>query len=101
VLAGGLSSSALSEQSLRDFDNVTEFEQALRAVDAIKRQKQLQCIISIANRTLCQCLSLKLPVDTYFRSYASIASRDRDGFDYKRLSAADKVIVDQCISDSH
>ena len=98
VLAAVFSSNALSQQSLRDLDSVSEFERALRAVDAIKRQKHLQCVISIANRPLCQCLSQKLPVDTYFRSYASIASQD--GWDYKKLSAADKLIVDQCVRDS-
>ena len=100
VLAAGVSSDALSEQPLRDFDSVTEFERALRAVDAIKRRKQLQCVISIANRPLCQCLSQKLPVGTYFRSYAAIASEDKNGLDYKQLSAADKLIVAQCVSDS-
>ena len=97
VLAAVLSSNALSQESLRDLDSVSEFERALRAVDAIKRQKHLQCFISIANRPLCQCLSQKLPVDTYFRSYASVASQD--GWDYKHLSTADKLIVDQCVGD--
>lgn len=100
ALAAVFSSNALSQQSLRDLDSVSEFERALRAVDAIKRQKQLQCVIAIANRPLCQCLSQKLPVGTHFRSYASIASQDKDGLDYKQLSAIDKRIVDQCVSDS-
>jgi hypothetical protein len=100
VLAAVFSSYALSQQSLRDLDSVSEFERALRAVDAIKRQKQLQCVIGIANRALCHCLSQKLPVGTYFRSYASIASQDKDGLDYKQLSAMDKRIVDHCVSDS-
>ena len=100
ILAAVFSSDALSQQSLRDLDSVSEFERALHAVDAIKRRKQLQCVIGIANRSLCQCLSQKLPVGTYFRSYASIANQEKDGLDYKQLSAADKSIVDQCVSDS-
>ena len=98
VLAAVFSSNALSQQSLRDLDSVSEFERAICAVNAITRQKQLQCVISIANRPLCHCLSQKLPVGTYFRSYASIASQN--GSDYKQLSAADKPIVDQCVHDS-
>ena len=100
ILAVTTSSGALSQQSLQELDSVSQFEQTLRAVDAIKDRKQLQCVISIANRSLCQCLSLRLPVGTYFRSYASIASRETNGSDYKQLSAADKKIVDQCVSDS-
>jgi len=100
VLALSISSGALSQQSLQDLDNASGFEQALRAVDAIKSQKQLQCVVSIANRPLCQCLSLKLPVEIHFRSYASIANHEKDGLDYKQLSAAEKIIVDQCVSDS-
>lgn len=100
ALAAVFSSNASSQQSLRDLDSVSEFERALRAVDAIKSQKQLQCVISIAKRPLCQCLSQKLPVGIYFRSYASIASQDKDGLDYRQLSAIDKRIVDQCVSDS-
>jgi hypothetical protein len=100
VLAAVISSDALSQQSLQDLDSVRQFEQALRAVDAIKRRKQLQCVISIANRPLCRCLSQKLPVGIYFRSYASIANQEKEGLDYRQLSDADKRIVDQCVSDS-
>lgn len=100
VLAVTTSSGAWSQQSFHDLESAGQFEQALRAVDAIKHRKQLQCVISIANRSLCQCLAQKLPVGTYFRSYASIANQEKDGWDYRRLSAADKRIVDQCVSGS-
>ena len=100
ILAVVISSDALSQQSLQELDSVSQFGQALRAVDAIKRRKQLQCVISIANRSLCQCLSQKLPVGTYFRSYTSIANQEKDGLDYRQLPAVDKRIVDQCVSDS-
>jgi hypothetical protein len=98
VLAVAISSDALSQQSLQDLDNASEFEKALHAVDAIKRQKQLQCVISIANRPLCRCLSLKLPVEIHFRSYASMAKQE--GSEYGELSVSDKKIVDQCVSGS-
>ena len=100
VLAVTTSSGAWSQQSFHDLESASQFEQALRAVDAIKHRKQLQCVISVANRPLCQCLSQKLPVGTYFRSYASIANQEKDGWDYRQLSAADKRIVDQCVSGS-
>jgi hypothetical protein len=38
-------------------------------------------------------------VNIYFRSYASIANQE-NGAEYGQLSAADKTIVDQCVSDS-
>jgi hypothetical protein len=100
IFAVVISSDALSQQSLQQLENVSRFEQALAAVDAIKHRKKLQCVIPVANRALCECLSRKLPVDTYFRSYASIANQEKDGLEYRQLSAADKKIVDQCVSDS-
>ncbi len=95
-----MSSGALSQQSFQQLESLSQFEQALAAVDAIKHRKHLQCVIAIANRALCRCLSRKLPVNIYFRSYASIANREKDGLEYGQLSAADKTIVDQCVSDS-
>jgi len=93
------SSDASSQQSLQGFERSMQFEQALRAVDAIKHRKKLQCIMSTANRSVCECVAQKLPVDTYVRSYVSIVNRDKDGQDYGQLSAADKAIVDRCVTD--
>jgi hypothetical protein len=95
-----MSSGALSQQSFQQLESVSQFAQALAAVDAIKHRKHLQCVIAIANRALCQCLSRKLPVNIYFRSYAAIANQEKDGLEYGQLSATDKKIVDQCVSDS-
>ena len=95
-----MSSGALSQQSFQQLESVSQFGQALAAVDAIKRRKHLQCVIAIANRALCQCLSRKLPVNIYFRSYVSIANQEKDGLEYGQLSATEKKIVDQCVSDS-
>jgi hypothetical protein len=100
VLAVAVSSDALSQQSLQQLESMSQFERALAAVDAIKQHKKLQCVIAISNRALCVCLSQKLPVDTYFRSYASIAKQEKEGLEYAQLSAADRNIVDQCVSDS-
>jgi hypothetical protein len=100
VFAEIISSDALSQQSLQQLERMSQFEQALAAVDAIKQHKKLQCVIAISNRALCVCLSQKLPVDTYFRSYASIAKQEKEGLEYGKLSAADRKIVDQCVSDS-
>ena len=61
-LAVVISSDALSQQSFQEFESITEFERALAAVDAIKHRKKLQCVLSIANGSLCECLSQKLPV---------------------------------------
>jgi len=91
-----VSTGALSQESLQEFEQARQFEQALAAVDAIKHRKKMQCVLSIANGTLCECLSRKLPVDTYFRSYASIANQEGE---YAQLSAADKTIVNQCVTD--
>jgi hypothetical protein len=41
-----------------------------------------------------------LPVDTYVRSYASVVSLGREGIEYRQLSAPDKMILDQCVSDT-
>ena len=94
-----ISTDALSQQSLRDLESSRQFEQALRAVDAIKHRKKLQCVLSIASNAICECLAQKLPVDIYIRSYASIANREKDGRDYEQLSTADKTIVDRCVTD--
>ena len=93
-----ISSDALSQQSLQELESSRQFEQALRAVDAIKHRKKLQCVISTANAPVCGCLAQKLPVDTYFRSYVAIVKADKDGQDYAQLSAMDKAIVDRCIT---
>jgi hypothetical protein len=95
-----ISSGALSQQSLQELESVSQFKQALAAVEAIKHRKHLQCVIAIANRPLCGCLSQKLPVNIYFRSYAAIANQEKEAREYGQLSAADKKIVDQCVSDS-
>jgi len=100
VLAVVISSGALSQQSLQELEDMSQFKQALAAVDAIKHRKTLQCVIAIANRALCDCLSRKLPVNIYFRSYASIVNQEKEAPEYGQLSAADKKIVDQCVSDS-
>jgi hypothetical protein len=99
IAAGVISSGALSQPSLQQLETATQFKQALVAVDAIKHRKSLQCVIAIANRALCECLSRKLPVDTYFRSYGSIAKQDKEGPEYAQLSAADRKIVDRCVGD--
>jgi hypothetical protein len=100
IFAFVIPSDALSQQSLQELESMSQFEQALAAVDAIKQQKKLQCVLAIANRALCACLSRKLPVNIYFRSYASIANQGKEGPEYEQLSAADKKIVDQCVSES-
>jgi hypothetical protein len=100
ILAAVIPSDALSQDSLRELESTSQFEHALAAVDAIKQRKKLQCLLAITNRALCECLARKLPVDTYVRSYASIANRGNEGLEYGRLSAADKEIVDQCVNGS-
>lgn len=94
-----ISSGALSQQSFQELESVTQFEQALRAVDAIKHRKKLQCVMSVANEAACECLAQKLPVDTYIRSYVSIINREKDGREYEQLSVADQRIVDRCVTD--
>jgi hypothetical protein len=99
IFAVVISSDALSQQSFQQFESMSQFEQALAAIDEIKHRKQFECVLAIANRALCECLSRKLPVNTYFRSYA-FANQEKEGLEYGQLSAADKSIVDQCLSDS-
>jgi hypothetical protein len=100
ISASVMSSGALAQQSLQELENASQFKQALAAVDAIKHRKTVQCVIAIANRALCDCLSRKLPVNIYFRSYASVANQEKAAPEYGQLSAPDKKTVDQCVSDS-
>jgi hypothetical protein len=100
IFAVVISSAALSQQSLQQLEGMSQFERALAAVDAIKQRKKLQCLLAVANRAVCECLSLELPVDTYFRSYASITNQEKEAPEYGQLSAADKKIVDQCVNGS-
>jgi hypothetical protein len=100
IFAVAISSAALSQQSFQQLESASQFEQALAAVDLIKHRKKLQCVLAIGNGALCECLSRKLPVNTFFRSYAAIANQEKEGPEYGQLSAADKKIVDQCVSDS-
>jgi len=95
-----ISSEALSQKSFQQLEMMNQFEQALAAVDAIQHRKKLQCVLSISNIALCDCLSRKLPVTTYFSSYDSVARQEKDARDYRQLSAADMKIVDQCVRDS-
>jgi hypothetical protein len=94
ILAAVISSDAWSQQTFQDLDAVSQFEHAMDAVDAIRAHKKLRCILSIGSRALCECLSRDLPVDTYPRSYASIAKQENE---YEQLSGADKQIVSQCV----
>ena len=91
---------AAAQQSLQQFESTTQFERALAAVEAIKRRKKLQCVMSVTDGKLCECLSRELPVDTYVRSYVSIVDPGKGGVEYGQLSAADKAIVDRCVSDN-
>ena len=100
IFASVVSSDASAQQSLQQFESTNEFERALAAIDAIKHRKKLQCVMAIANGELCECLSQKLPVDAYVRSYASIASLGKEGIEYGQLATADKKIVDQCVRDN-
>jgi hypothetical protein len=100
ILAVILSSDASAQQSFRELESVSQFEQAMRAVDAIKSSKKLQCVLAIANASLCECLSRKLPVDGYIRSYAAIASQEKEQPEYAQLPEVDRKVVDQCVSDS-
>jgi hypothetical protein len=91
-----ISSDALSQQSFQQLESMSQFEKALAAVDEIEHRKKLQCVLAIVNEGLCECLSRKLPVNIYFRSYASIANQEKDGLEYGQLAAANKKVVDQC-----
>jgi hypothetical protein len=91
------STDAWPHQALQEFDTARQFERALAAVDAIKARKKLHCVLAIASRPLCDCLTRKLPVDTYPRSYASIAAQENE---YEVLSISDKKIVSQCVSEN-
>jgi hypothetical protein len=93
-----VSSDAWCQQSFQGLESGRQFEQAMRAVDAIKHRKKLQCVISTANAPICDCLAQRLPVDTYVRSYVAIVGRDKDGPDYGQLSATDKAIVERCVT---
>jgi hypothetical protein len=94
-----VSSDAFSQQSLRDLETATQFARAMAAVDAIKQRKKVQCVLSIANGALCQCLARALPLDTYIRSYASLIDQDVRGPEYLQLSAPEKDVVNQCVGD--
>jgi hypothetical protein len=96
VAAVGYDASA--QQSFQQLESTSEFERVLAAVDGIKHRKKFQCVMSIANGKLCECLSERLPVDIYFRSYASILNQEKETPDYRQLSGVDKKIVDQCVN---
>jgi hypothetical protein len=100
IMAAVVSNDSSAQQSLQKIESISEFERALAAVDAIKHRKKFQCVTTIANGKLCQCLSQKLPVDRYVRSYASVVSLGREGIEYGQLPTADRKIVDQCVSDN-
>jgi hypothetical protein len=97
AIAGVASSDASAQQSLQGFEHENEFQQAMAAVEAIKHRKKLQCVLSIANGALCECLSQNLPVDTYLRSYAVIANQEGE---YTQLSVPTRTIVDRCVSNN-
>jgi hypothetical protein len=100
IAAAIVSFDVSAQQSFQELESTSDFERALAAVDAIKHRKQFQCAMTIANGALCQCLVQKLPVDTYVRSYASITSLTKEGSEFGQLSAANKTVVSQCVSDN-
>jgi hypothetical protein len=100
LVAVVISSDALSQQSLQELESMSQFEHALAVVDAMRKRKQLECVLYIAERAHCKCLSQKLPLNINFRNYASIVAQEKESEEYGKLSAADKKIVDQCVSDS-
>src|ERR1700691_5116081 len=102
ILASNLViSSQASSQSLDQFERTSQFEKAMVAVDQIRSRKKLQCLISIRNRSLCECLSTNLPFTLHISNYVSIANQDKGTVDYGQLSPADKQSVDQCVADNH
>ena len=92
--------SQASSQSLEQFERTSQFEKAMATVDQIKSRKKLQCLISIKNRSLCECLSTNLPFTLHISNYVSIANQDKGTVDYGQLSTADRQSVDRCV-DSH
>jgi hypothetical protein len=94
-------SSQASSQSLDQFERMSQFEKAMVAVDQIRSRKKLQCLISIRNRSLCECLSTNLPFTLHISNYVSIANQDKGTADYGQLSTADRQSVDQCVADNH
>jgi hypothetical protein len=100
IVAGFASIDASAQQSFQQLERTSEFERALAAVDAIKHRKKFQCVTATAKGKLCECLSQKLPVDTYVRSYTSLVSLGTEGIEYGQLSDSDRKIVDQCVSDN-
>jgi hypothetical protein len=99
LIAIVISSESMAQQTFRQLEDGNEFERALAAVDTIKQGKKLQCVMAIGNGRLCDCLSRTLPVDTYIRSYGSIATQGNSR-EYEQLSAANKRIVLQCLTES-
>jgi phosphoribosylformylglycinamidine (FGAM) synthase-like enzyme len=95
-----LSSQAMS-QSFEQFERASQFERAMAVVGEIRDRKKLQCLISVGNRSLCECLSTRLPFTLHISNYVSIANQDKGSADYGQLSAADRQTVDQCVADSH
>ena len=93
--------SQASSQSLEQFERASQFEKAMVTVDRIKSRKKLQCLISIKNRSLCECLSTNLPFNLHISNYVSIANQDKGTADYEQLSTADRQSVDQCVADNH
>lgn len=86
-------------ETFQQLEEVSEFEKALAAVDSIKQRKKLQCVMAIANGRLCGCLSRMLPVDTFVRSYGSLATPGESP-EFEQLSAVDQKIVTQCLNES-
>src|SRR5260370_42665679 len=97
IFAVVISSDALSQQSLQELEDMSQFKQALAAVDAIKHRKTLRCAIAIANRALCDCISRKLPVNIYFLSYTSIANQQQQAPDHGQYSAPNTQLSAQCV----
>ena len=93
--------SQASSQSLEQFERASQFEKAMVTVDRIKSRKKLQCLISIKNRSLCECLSTNLPFTLHVSNYVSIANQDKGTADYGQLSTADRQSVDQCVADNN
>lgn len=62
------------------------------------REKRFQCLRAFGDTAFCGCLSEQLPVGATFLTYVQIVGSSKEALGYSKLSADDKLIIDNALS---
>ena len=85
-------------QRLKALDEIKDALEELGAMgDSMGRKKETACLLAFGDEGFCGCLRENLPVITSFELYVQIVTSSKENLGYAKLSADEKVMVDNTI----